>query len=192
MSARFDVRPTALPGVVALARHRLGDDRGFLERLYCADDLAPILGGRRIAQANRTLTRSRGTLRGLHFQRPPRAETKLVACVRGAVFDVAVDVRRGSPTFLGWHAQVLSPETGETLVIPEGFAHGFQSLTDDVEMLYLHTAPHAPASEGGLNARDPRVAIPWPEPVALLSDRDAALPGADAFVPVDLHVGAPA
>jgi dTDP-4-dehydrorhamnose 3,5-epimerase len=128
--------------------------------------------GRAIAQINHTLTTRTGTVRGLHVQRPPHAEMKIVTCLRGAVFDVAVDLRGGSPTFLQWHAEHLTAENRRWLVIPEGFAHGFQTLTDDCEMLYLHSASYMPSAEGGLDATDPRLAIPWPLPIAERSPRD--------------------
>ena len=174
MSARFDVLATPIAGLHVLQRKPIGDERGYLERLFCADELQKLIPGRRIEQVNHTLTASRGTVRGLHFQHPPHAETKFVYCLRGEVFDVAVDLRRGSPTFLHWHAEVLSADNHKTFVIPEGFAHGFQALADDCEMLYFHTAAWRQDAEGGLNAQDPRLAIRWPLPVAGLSPRDAA------------------
>jgi len=185
MSARFDLIETPLSGLIALRRLPRVDDRGFLERIYCADELAPVLGTRRIAQINITLTRLPGTVRGLHFQHPPHAETKVVSCLRGSVFDVAVDVRRGSPSFLAWYGRVLSAENRESLVIPEGFAHGFQTLERDCELLYLHTAAYAPQSEAGLDALDPTLDIGWPRAVTERSERDAALPGFAAFEGVD-------
>jgi dTDP-4-dehydrorhamnose 3,5-epimerase len=173
MSNRFDLLVTPIAGLCLLQRKPLGDSRGFLERLFCQDELAGLLVGRSIAQINHSLTARRGTVRGMHFQYPPHAETKIVSCLRGEVFDVAVDLRRDSPTFLRWHAEVLSADNHRTLIIPEGCAHGFQTLTDDCEMLYFHTtAYHAPA-EGGLNPRDARLAIAWPLPVDGLSRRDA-------------------
>ncbi len=180
MSARFDILATPIAGLHVLQRKPIGDDRGYLERLFCADELQALVPGKRIEQANHTLTASRGTVRGLHFQHPPHAETKFVLCLRGEVFDVAVDLRRGSPTFLHWHAEVLGADNHRTLVIPEGFAHGFQTLTDECEMLYLHTAAYRREAEGGLNAEDPQLAIRWPLPVAGLSPRDAAHPLLDA------------
>jgi dTDP-4-dehydrorhamnose 3,5-epimerase len=110
----------------------------------------------------------------MHFQSPPHAEMKLVTCLRGEVFDVAVDLRQGSPTLLRWHAEVLCPDNHWTLLIPEGFAHGFQALSDDCELLYFHTARYEPAAEAGLHAEDPLLAIRWPKPVTGLSPRDAA------------------
>lgn len=176
MSTRFDILDTPLSGLRLLQRKPIGDSRGYLERLFCADELQALAPGKHIAQINHTLTASRGTVRGLHFQRPPHAETKFVSCLRGEVFDVAVDLRHNSPTFLRWHAELLSADNHKTLVIPEGFAHGFQTLTDNCEMLYFHTAAYQPGAEGGLNAQDSRLAIQWPLPVAGLSPRDAAHP----------------
>lgn len=182
MSRRFDVLATGIDGLVVLRRQRIGDERGFFERLFCDDELAPVLGARRIRQINHSVTRTKGTVRGLHFQHAPHAETKFVTCVRGRVFDVAVDLRRGSPTYLAWEARILDADAAETFVIPEGFAHGFQTLAADSELLYLHTAAHAPGAEGGLHPMDPTLAITWPEPVVRMSARDDALPRlADGF-----------
>jgi dTDP-4-dehydrorhamnose 3,5-epimerase len=176
MSSRFDTLDTPLAGLRILQRKPLGDSRGYLERLFCSEELQALVPDRHIVQINHTLTANCGTVRGMHFQRPPHAEIKFVSCLHGEVFDVAVDLRDNSPTFLRWHAEVLSADNHKTLVIPEGFAHGFQTLTDDCEMLYFHTAPYQASAEGGLNALDPRLAIQWPLPVAGLSPRDAAHP----------------
>jgi dTDP-4-dehydrorhamnose 3,5-epimerase len=176
MSTRFEILDTPLSGLRVLQRKPIGDRRGYLERLFCIEELQALAPGRYIAQINHTLTASRGTVRGMHFQRPPHAEIKFVSCLRGEVFDVAVDLRDNSPTFLRWHAEVLSSDNHKTLVIPEGVAHGFQTLTDDCEMLYFHTAAYHPGAEGGLNAQDPRLAIQWPLPVSGLSPRDASHP----------------
>lgn len=176
MSSRFTIHDTPLAGLLVLGRLPRSDARGFFERLFCAGELEPILGGRQLRQLNRTLTARSGTVRGMHFQRPPYAELKLVSCLRGEVFDVAVDVRPESPTFLRWHAEILSGDNHKTLVIPEGFAHGFQTLTEDCEMFYCHTADYHPEAEQALNPRDPRLAIAWPEPITEISERDAAQP----------------
>jgi dTDP-4-dehydrorhamnose 3,5-epimerase len=172
MTARFDLLPTPLAGLHLLQRKPLGDSRGYLERLFCLEELADVLAGRHIVQINHTLTASRGTVRGLHFQRPPHAETKFVSCLRGEVFDVAVDLRRNSPTFLRWHGEILGAENHRTLIIPEGFAHGFQTLCDDCEMLYFHTTAYHAEAEGGVHALDPALAIQWPLPVTGMSPRD--------------------
>lgn len=189
MSTRFDLVPTALAGVVVVRRKPLGDARGFLERVWCVDEMAELFGERRLAQINRTRTEHAGTVRGLHFQHPPHAEAKLVSCLAGEVFDVAVDLRRGSPTFLQWHAERLTADNHTSLFIPEGCAHGFQTLVDGCELLYLHTHAYTPGAEGGVLACDPRLGIKWPLEIVGLSDRDrqhpslgdefAGLPGAE-------------
>lgn len=176
MSDRFDILDTPLRGLKLIQRKPISDSRGYLERLFCGDDLQVLISGKRIVQINYTLTARQGTVRGMHFQYPPHAETKFVSCLRGEVFDVAVDLRHGSSTFLRWHAEILSAGNHKTLMIPEGFAHGFQALTEDCEMLYFHTAAYQPEAECGLNAKDPRLNIRWPEAVAELSLRDAAHP----------------
>lgn len=176
MNTRFNILATPIAGLHVIQRKPIGDSRGHLERLFCAEELQTCIPGKHIVQINHTLTATCGTVRGMHFQHPPHAEIKFVSCLRGEVFDVAVDLRHNSPTFLRWHAERLSADNHQTLVIPEGFAHGFQTLTDDCEMLYFHTAAYQPGAEGGLNAQDPRLAIQWPLPVVGLSPRDTAHP----------------
>jgi dTDP-4-dehydrorhamnose 3,5-epimerase len=171
--SRFEVSATPLLGLTLVRRQRLGDSRGFLARLFCAEELAAAGWSGPIAQINHTFTARQGTVRGLHFQRPPHAEAKLVSCLRGEVWDVAIDVRPSSPTFLRWHAERLSADNGMALLIPVGFAHGFQALSDDVELLYCHSAPHAAQAEAGLHPQDERLAIAWPLPITELSARDA-------------------
>jgi dTDP-4-dehydrorhamnose 3,5-epimerase len=176
MSARFDIDDTALTGLSVLTRMHIGDSRGWFERMFCIEELQEVLGQRSVVQINRTLTQQKGSVRGMHFQHAPSAEMKFVSCLRGEVFDVAVDLRPGSATFLQWHAELLSADNRKTLVIPEGFAHGFQTLTDDCEMFYLHTAGYDPAAEGGLKPQDPALAITWPLPLTEQSPRDASHP----------------
>jgi dTDP-4-dehydrorhamnose 3,5-epimerase len=173
---RFVFRDTPIAGLQVLEHRTTGDARGWFRRLFCAQDLAGLLGGRPIVQVNHTLTRAARTVRGLHFQHPPYAEAKFVTCLRGKVFDVGVDLRRGSRTFLKWHAEVLEGGSSPTMYIPEGFAHGFQALTDDCELLYFHTCAYEPAAEGGIDALDPRLGIAWPLPVGDRSARDHAHP----------------
>ncbi len=162
-----------LAGLKRVQRQRLADERGSFARLFCAEELAAAGWTVPVAQVNHSLTRARGTVRGLHYQRAPHVEMKLVSCVRGEVWDVAVDVRAGSPTFLQWHAQFLSAADGAAMLIPAGFAHGFQALSDDAELVYCHSAAYAPTAEAGLHVRDARLAINWPLPVLGLSPRDA-------------------
>jgi dTDP-4-dehydrorhamnose 3,5-epimerase len=170
---RLVVVDLPIPGIKLVKRSLLSDTRGFFSRVFCATELASAGWNYPIVQVNHSYTKRRGTVRGLHYQLPPQAEIKLVSCLRGEVWDVAVDLRQGSPTFLHWHAQTLSADNGLALLIPEGFAHGFQALSDDAELLYCHSAPYVAASEAGLNPQDARLAINWPLPVAEVSARDA-------------------
>jgi dTDP-4-dehydrorhamnose 3,5-epimerase len=172
MADRFEVAPTPLPGLARLVRKRMGDHRGWLERLFCADELKAAGWTWPVAQINRTLTNRRGAVRGMHFQRAPHEEAKLVTCLKGEVFDVAVDLRFGSATFGRWHGTYLSGENGASYLIPPGFAHGFQTMTDDVEMFYIHSAPYAPGAEDGVRADDPALGIDWPLAITERSERD--------------------
>jgi dTDP-4-dehydrorhamnose 3,5-epimerase len=173
---RLSFEATALAGLVRVQRVRLEDARGYFSRVFCAEELAAAGWQGPVAQVNHTFTRQRGAVRGLHFQHAPHAEDKLVSCLRGEVFDVAVDLRRGSPTLLQWHAECLSAANGRALLIPQGFAHGFQCLSEDCELLYLHSRPYVQGAEGAVQVREPRLAIGWPLPITDLSDRDAAHP----------------
>ncbi len=173
---RFTITDTPLSGLKVIERQCLGDNRGFLSRLFCAEELAAAGWDRPIAQLNHTFTAKAGTIRGMHFQQPPYAEMKLVSCLKGEVFDVAVDLRADSPTFLKWYGAKLSAENRCALLIPEGFAHGFQTLTDNAELLYCHSAPYTPSAEAGLSPLDPALAISWPLAVTELSTRDSRHP----------------
>ena len=167
---------TRLAGVEVLRGKRIGDARGFLERLFCSEALSDVLQERRIMQINHTHTEGKGTVRGLHFQYPPASEMKFVHCLSGRIFDVAADLRANSSTCGQWHGEILSGDEPKTFVIPEGVAHGFQLLSETCDILYLHTAPYSPEAEGGLNACDERLAIDWPLPIGLRSERDRLLP----------------
>lgn len=173
---RLSWSDTALPGVRVVQRAPIADARGSFVRLFCADELAAAGWRAPVAQINLSRSARAGTVRGLHWQRAPHAEMKLVSCVHGAVLDVALDLRPDSPSYLRWHAQTLSAANGAALLIPEGCAHGFQALEDDAELLYCHSTAYAAEAEAGLHPLDPRLGIAWPLPVAQLSARDAALP----------------
>jgi len=149
------------------------DKRGAFSRLYCEEELAPVIDGRRILQVNHSTTAKVGTVRGMHFQHPPHTEMKFVRCIKGKIWDVAVDLRADSATFLNWHATQLSPSNGSMMVIPEGFAHGFQCLEENSELLYLHTAFYNHEAERRINYGDPILNIQWPIPVTDLSLKDA-------------------
>jgi dTDP-4-dehydrorhamnose 3,5-epimerase len=182
MTARFTCHPTPLAGLMVIERHPITDERGSFERLYCTEELASANIPLSVAQANRSVTARKGALRGMHFQYPPHAEAKLVSCLAGKVFDVAVDLRRGSSTFLRWHAEELANDNHKSLLIPAGFAHGFQALVDNCELLYFHSAAYAAKSEGGIQPTDLRLGIAWPLPIADVSARDLGHPAlTDAF-----------
>lgn len=170
--SRFQIQATGLPGLNIVTRSQQGDARGFLSRLFCAQDLSVAGWHVPIAQINQTFTAHKGTLRGMHYQNVPHAEIKLVQCLQGEIWDVAVDLRPASPTYLQSHGERLSADNGRALLIPEGFAHGFQTLSPDCVLLYLHSAPHHTESEAGLRFDDPALAIDWPLPVSEISERD--------------------
>lgn len=155
------------------------DNRGAFSRLFCAEEERSILGDRSIVQINHSLTRTIGAVRGMHYQKPPHAEMKVVRCLRGRVFDVAVDLRKGSPTFLKWTAVELTPESRQAFIIPEGCAHGFQVLEENSELLYLHTAFYTPAAEAAVRFDDSAIGIEWPLPPTDLSARDLGHPYLD-------------
>ena len=173
---RFTIRDMPIEGLKLIARQQLADARGFLSRLYCSEELMSAGWSKPVVQINHTLTQMQGTVRGMHYQLPPYAEMKLVTCLRGAVWDVAVDLRQGSPTFLRWHAEELSAANFCSLLIPEGFAHGFQALSNDCELLYLHSTAYVSGAEDGLSPMDPALSIKWPLVIAELSPRDMRHP----------------
>ena len=171
-SGRFEFIETPIHDLCLLQRKPLGDSRGYFERMFCSDELMQIGWHGPISQINHTYTARKGSIRGMHLQLAPQAETKLISCLKGEVWDVAVDLRVGSPNFLHWHAVLLSQDNQQSFLIPAGFAHGFQTMSDEVEMLYFHSKPYAPDCEMGLNPFDPRIAITWPLPVTEISDKD--------------------
>ncbi|MBI3728195.1 MAG: dTDP-4-dehydrorhamnose 3,5-epimerase family protein [Burkholderiales bacterium] len=175
-SGRFDFLPTSIDSLHLLQRKVLGDKRGYFQRMFCAEDLAELGWREPIAQINHTYTSLKGSIRGMHLQLFPNAEMKLITCMKGEVWDVAVDLRAESATFLKWHAVLLSQANQRSFLIPAGFAHGFQTISDEVEMLYCHSKPYAPASEMGLNPFDVQLAIEWPLGLTGISDKDRNWP----------------
>jgi dTDP-4-dehydrorhamnose 3,5-epimerase len=168
--------PTDIAGVSIIGTDRRLDERGGFARWFCDQELDAELQGAGIRQINHSHTLHSGTVRGMHFQHPPHAEKKLIRCLSGKIFDVVVDLRQGSPTFMAWRGFTLEAGDDRALLIPEGCAHGFQTLSDDVQLLYLHTALYTPASEGALRFDDPRIGIAWPLPPQHLSPRDLQHP----------------
>ncbi|HEY6863573.1 MAG TPA: dTDP-4-dehydrorhamnose 3,5-epimerase [Burkholderiales bacterium] len=167
---------TPLAGAFVVELEELADERGFFARSFCRDEFARHGLEPAVAQCNVSYNAQRGTLRGLHYQAEPHPEAKLVRCTRGAVWDVAVDLRPGSPTLHRWFALELTADNRRALYVPAGFAHGFQSLTDSSEVLYQMSESYRAELARGVRWDDPRLAIPWPVAPAIVSERDRALP----------------
>jgi dTDP-4-dehydrorhamnose 3,5-epimerase len=182
-----NISESRIPGVWIAESNSHQDHRGAFSRLFCSREEQPFLGGRSIVQINHSMTSSIGAVRGMHFQHPPDAEMKIVRCIRGRVFDVAVDLRKDSPTFLKWTSVELTPANRLAFIIPEGCAHGFQVLEEHSELLYLHTAFYSPTLEGAVRFDDPKIAINWPLQPTDLSARDLGHPYLDeSFEGLDL------
>lgn len=163
---------TPLMGCYVIRTTPFIDHRGAFARFFCERELKQVIGDRKIVNVNFSRTTKRGSIRGMHFQRAPDAEMKFIRCIKGRVFDVAIDLRKDSPTYLHWYGVELSAENMVMFAIPEGFAHGFQALENDVEIMYLVTAFYSPHSEGGLNHADPQIRIRWPLPITDVSEKD--------------------
>jgi dTDP-4-dehydrorhamnose 3,5-epimerase len=163
---------TPLKGSFEITLTPTVDNRGWFARFYCKEDFAAIGHKKEWVQMNHSYTKERGTLRGMHYQKPPFSEIKLVRCISGAIQDVIIDLRKESDTFLKSFSTVLSAEKKNMVYIPEGFAHGFQTLTKDCELIYMHSSRYAPAGEAGVRFDDPLFNIEWSLPIIELSDRD--------------------
>ena len=170
---------TAIAGAFEVRHDVRSDERGRFRRQYCEREFAAAGFNTRWVQVNQSVTLGAGSIRGMHFQNPPSAEAKLVGCTFGRAYDVAVDLRRGSPTFLKW--VVVEIDEARSFYIPEGCAHGFQALTGEVHLTYLHSAGYAPEAEGGIRFDDRAVGIGWPLPPGTISDRDRS------FALIDQH-----
>jgi dTDP-4-dehydrorhamnose 3,5-epimerase len=170
---------TPIPGVQIIQRSPFKDARGQFSRMFCARELRGIGWSDPVAQINISHTHAKGAVRGMHYQTGAAAENKLISCIGGCVWDVALDLRRSSVTYLHWHAVELSAQNHLALLIPKGVAHGFQVLQDDSTLLYVHSHEYTPNLEAGICADDPSLAIPWPLAFADWSDRDRALTRVD-------------
>lgn len=172
--------PTPLKGAFVITPEPFSDHRGSFMRIYCKQELEAVGVNKEIVQANHSVTIKKGAVRGMHYQRPPKAEIKIVKCIQGAVFDVIIDLRKNSPTFCRWCGETISAKNMKMMVIPEGFAHGFQVLESKSELLYFHTQFYSPDHEGGLCFDDPAIGIKWPLEVIDVSDRDRSHPLVDS------------
>jgi dTDP-4-dehydrorhamnose 3,5-epimerase len=178
--------PLTIDGAYKITPQKLGDSRGAFARVYCADEFGAQGLNNNWVQMNTSVNAAKGTVRGLHFQRPPYAEIKLVRCVRGRVLDVFVDLRKDAPSFGTVCAIPLDSAKMETVYIPAGCAHGFQTLTDDVELHYCHSQPYRPDFEAAVNPTDPALSIPWPLPISVISERDQSHPPFATIEPISL------
>jgi dTDP-4-dehydrorhamnose 3,5-epimerase len=169
-------RQTAIEGARIIELERRADERGFFARAWCEEELQQESLTACIAQINTAYSPRAGTLRGLHFQLAPHAEVKIARCVRGAVYDVIVDLRRESRTYRKWLGVTLTPESGESLYVPQGCAHGYLTLKDDTELMYFTSKPYAPQAARGVRFDDPAFAIKWPAEIRIVSDADRAWP----------------
>lgn len=164
----------SLAGAYEIKPEPFTDERGLFARTFCLKEFEKIGFYKQIVQINHSVTRQKGSIRGMHYQLPPFCETKIIRCVQGKVLDVIIDLREGSPTFMRWHGVELSQDNLRMIYIPEGFAHGFQTLTDNVELIYHHSAFYNPEYERGLRFDDPVLGIKWPLPVDAMSPKDQA------------------
>lgn len=167
---------TPFVGAYVIELEPFGDERGLFARTFCQKEFGKIGFDKQIVQINHSITRQKGVIRGMHYQRPPVCETKIIRCVEGAVFDVMVDLRVGSVTFMQWHGVELSKDTMRMVYIPEGFAHGFQTLTENAELIYHHSEFYSPKYEHALRYDDPALAISWPLPAGGVSTKDQSYP----------------
>ena len=168
--------PTPLPGAWTVELEPIGDGRGSFARSFCAQEFGEHGLVTEFPQHSRSFNKTRGTLRGLHMQRPPHEEVKLVSCTRGAVYDVCVDLRPNSPTYRRWHGVELSETNGVQFYLPKGCAHGFQTLSDNAEVNYLISAFYEPSAGAGWRYDDPAFSVTWPLPASVISDKDLAWP----------------
>jgi len=165
-------KETKLKGLYIIEPEIHFDDRGYFARIFCKQELSKTGIDFNIVQANRSLNKKQGTIRGMHFQKPPKVEDKIIQCIKGKIYDVAIDLRQDSPTYGEWVAEKLSEENKKMFLIPKGFAHGFQTLTDNCEILYFMSEFYSPQYESGVRWDDPFFNIKWPIKDPILSEKD--------------------
>jgi len=168
--------PTPLQGSYTIDLNPMADERGWFARTYCKNEFSKIGHKGEWVQLNHSFTKQKGSVRGMHYQLPPFSEIKLVRCITGAVYDVIVDLRKDSATFLQWFGVELSAQNKKMIYIPQGFAHGFQTLSNDCELIYHHSAFYTPGAEGGIKYDEPLINIQWPLALSTISERDRQHP----------------
>jgi len=167
---------TPLDGLLLLERALSHDNRGIFSRIYCEDELHEAHISLKISQINHSFSKLKGTIRGMHFQITPYSDAKLITCTQGSIFDVAIDIRKNSPTYLQWFGAYLNGDDNKSIFIPKGFAHGFQTLSDNVHLIYLHSDPYHESAQGGISPFDPLINISWPLSTNNISNRDKNFP----------------
>ena len=172
MGSKLTITQSDILGLFVITPNTYSDERGSFSRIFCMEELQEIMNRKSIQQINHSVTYKKGTVRGMHFQYPPDCEVKMVKCIRGKVLDIVVDIRKNSKTFLETFSIELSDKNQKMIYIPEGFAHGFQTLEDNTELIYLHTKLYSPSNEGALNIKDPLLNINFPLDIISLSKRD--------------------
>ncbi len=168
--------PTTLQGSYEITLLPYTDNRGWFTRFYCKEEFEQINHSKEWVQMNHSFTKAKGSIRGMHYQYPPNSEIKVVRCISGAVYDVIIDLRKSSKTFLHWRGTELSADKKNMLYIPEGFAHGFQTLTENCELIYFHSEYYTSGNEGGIRYNDSAIGIIWPLDVTEVSERDSKNP----------------
>lgn len=169
---KFKFIKTKIKGIYVIIPNPFEDHRGMFMRIYCKNEFKEIDFQKEIININHSATKIKGSIRGMHFQYPPKAEFKIIKCIKGSIFDVAVDLRKNSPTLLKYYSEILSADNMKMLFVPEGFAHGFQSLEKDIEMIYYTTEFYYPEYEGGIRYNDPKINVKWPLKITEISDKD--------------------
>jgi dTDP-4-dehydrorhamnose 3,5-epimerase len=177
---KLTIATVDIDGIKVLNSNSIIDDRGYFGRLFCQKELQQITNSKNIVQINQSITNNSGVIRGMHYQKKPALEGKFVTCLKGKIFDVAIDIRKDSKSLFNYHAEILSEENKKILYIPEGFAHGFQTIKSNCEVLYFHTEYYSQENESGINSMDPSIGINWPNNVSFRSERDLTFPFLDS------------
>jgi dTDP-4-dehydrorhamnose 3,5-epimerase len=179
-------KETPLNNAFVLNLEKIEDDRGFFARYFCQEEFKEYGLLTDWVQMNISMNKNKGTIRGMHFQNQPKADAKIVRCLHGAIWDVVVDLRYKSTTYGEWFGIELNDENRSMMYVPQGFAHGFQTISDNAELLYIHSDSYSPKLEGGINVDSPEVCIKWPLPVTEISERDAMLPSLNEIEPLKI------
>lgn len=176
---KLSVTSVDIDGLKVISTNGIFDDRGYFGRLFCQNELQHLTNSKNIVQINHSITKKNGVIRGMHYQKKPALEGKFVTCLKGKIFDVAIDIRKDSKSFFKYHTEVLSEDNKKIIYISEGFAHGFQTMSNNCEVIYFHTEFYSKENEAGINSIDPNIGIKWPSEISYRSERDSTFPFLD-------------